>query len=689
MTRPVSIRRSLLLNLVLVIALLSGGILVITYWDSRRKAGELAESLTNRSLQQTEDRLRAFFDPVVKLLLVARAWGMDGVLDSADARRMDNLFVPLVERHEPVSSVMIADERGQEYLLLRTAGRWQTRQTKRAEWGDRTFWREWTEEDSEPAESWRVLDYDPRMRPWFVGAMALRRQTQSGEHPTADSLVYWTEPYQFYTTKEPGITAAVSCDLPQGVVGVVGFDVALTDISKFTSDLPVGQRGGVAVLTNDRRIIGLPRPSIGPDLLDENARRNALLRHPLDLGWQLAKDASDAILARGPDQQDAVRFASGGEHWWVQAKPFDLTTDRPLWITVVVPEEDLLGAFARVRIPVLVVSILVLLGAVVRAIVLSRRFSRPIEDLVAASDRISHGNLDPGKPIGSPIVEVRRLAEAQERMRVALRSLLKIERDLHVARQIQQNTFPRQLPEIEGFQIAAWSEPADETGGDTYDVIGYQPGRDGSTNILVEGKADRAILLLADATGHGIGPALSVTQVRAMLRMAARVGEDFPGIARHMNEQLCADLTDGRFVTAWLGQINAGQRTLTSLSAGQGPILRYDVARSATELIPVNTFPFGIVKDLDVSPPRPIPLRPGDIVAVLSDGVFESAARSGELFGLDRVSDLLVRHKGATAREILDAVRAALDEFTEDVPPADDRTGIILKCTEEGAKFAQ
>ena len=683
MVRPVTIRRSLLMNLVAVILLLSGGILVITYADARRKAGELAESLTSRSLLQIEDRLRAFFDPVVQQLLVARSWGTDGLLDSDDAERMDRLFAPVIQHYRPISSVIIADEHGREYLLLRTADRWQTRQTRREEWGDRTFWREWTDGDSHLQESWRTLDYDPRWRPWFRGAMELRRPSRSGGQPPDASAIYWTEPYEFYTTKEPGITAAVTYDTPQGIVGVIGFDVALTDISKFTAEIKVGRRGGAAVLTDDRRIIGLPRPSIGPAFPDEAARRNALLKHPVELGWQLAKDACDAIQSRPADQQGAVRFSSGGEHWWVQAAPFGLTTDRPLWATVVVPEEDLLGAFARVRVPVAVVSILVFVGAVARAFVLARRYSRPIEELMVASDRISHGNLEPGKPVASPIKEVRRLAEAQERMRIALRSLLKIERDLQVARQIQQNTFPQQLPVFEGFEIAAWSEPAEETGGDTYDVIGYRPGSGGAPNMLVEGKAERAILLLADATGHGIGPALCVTQVRAMLRMAARVGEDLGGIARHMNEQLCADLHDGRFVTAWLGQINAAEHTLTSLSAGQGPILRYDAAHATTELIPVNTFPFGIVKDLDVSVPNPIPLGPGDIVAVLSDGIFEGAGKSGELFGLERVSDVIIRHKGATAAEILQAVRTALDGFTEGVPAADDRTGIILKRTEE------
>jgi DNA-binding response OmpR family regulator len=121
--------------------------------------------------------------------------------------------------------------------------------------------------------------------------------------------------------------------------------------------------------------------------------------------------------------------------------------------------------------------------------------------------------------------------------RRARESLLRIERDLQVARRIQRSTFPRVLPALHGFEIDAWSEPAEETAGDTYDVIGFRGnGREGPVSFSTD-DADRAILLLADATGHGIGPALSVTQVRAMLRMAVRMQTDLPKIALHMNER--------------------------------------------------------------------------------------------------------------------------------------------------------
>jgi phosphoserine phosphatase len=266
--------------------------------------------------------------------------------------------------------------------------------------------------------------------------------------------------------------------------------------------------------------------------------------------------------------------------------------------------------------------------------------------------------------------------------RAARESLLRIERDLQVARRIQRSTFPRVLPALHGFEIDAWSEPAEETGGDTYDVIGFRGnGREGPVQFSTD-DADRAILLLADATGHGIGPALSVTQVRAMLRMAVRMQTELSKIALHLNEQLCADLPGGRFVTAWLGELNAADNSLVSFSAGQAPILHYQAATDRHHILPADTMPLGIADSLDMALGEPIALSPGDIVAVISDGMLEAMDPSGEQFGPDRTVEVISAHRGQRPIRIRAALRRAVAAFTGGAPAADDRTAIIIKCLE-------
>ena len=244
---------------------------------------------------------------------------------------------------------------------------------------------------------------------------------------------------------------------------------------------------------------------------------------------------------------------------------------------------------------------------------------------------------------------------------------------------IQRSTFPRRLPALQGFEIDAWSEPAEQTAGDTYDVIGYQGDVDRGVQQFSDDDADHAILLLADATGHGIGPALSVTQVRAMLRMAVRMQLDLVRIATHMNDQLCADLPGGRFVTTWLGDLDAAAGTLTSLSAGQAPILRYHAARDAFDVLPADTMPLGVLSPLEVAPADPIRMSPGDIVAVISDGLLEATNAAGQQFGVDRTMQIIAANRDGHPTAIRAALRRTVADFTDSAPAADDRTAIIIK----------
>jgi len=260
-------------------------------------------------------------------------------------------------------------------------------------------------------------------------------------------------------------------------------------------------------------------------------------------------------------------------------------------------------------------------------------------------------------------------------------SLLRLERDLQVARKIQRSTFPKQLPALRGFEIDAWSEPAEQTAGDTYDVIGYRSDGNGGVARFCDDDPDRAILLLADATGHGIGPALSVTQVRSMLRMAVRMQIDLTRIAGHMNEQLCADLPGGRFVTTWLGDLDARSGTLSSLSAGQAPILHYHADRDAFDVLPADTMPMGILSSLEIPETDPIRMAPGDVVAVISDGLIEAMDADRQQFGVERTMAVLAANRDRNPTRIRTALRRAVAEFTGGAPAADDRTAIIIKRT--------
>jgi phosphoserine phosphatase RsbU/P len=245
---------------------------------------------------------------------------------------------------------------------------------------------------------------------------------------------------------------------------------------------------------------------------------------------------------------------------------------------------------------------------------------------------------------------------------------LRLERELEVARIIQQSSFPAHIPQPQGYEIAVWNQPATQTGGDAYDVI---PTND----------EHRVTLLMADATGHGVGPALSVTQLCSMLRMAVRLGAGVSAIAQHANAQLSRDLPPGRFITAWLGEIDGQRHELRSLSAGQGPLLLWRAGVRQIESIAVDTVPLGVLDALPANAGRTIPLQPGDVFAAISDGVFEARNPSDVMFGVGRVSEALrgAATEGESAQAIIETVRAALEAFLEGRAADDDRTAIIVR----------
>jgi serine phosphatase RsbU (regulator of sigma subunit) len=673
MARSVSIRWSLLASISILIVLLSGAILGTTVFGERRTVETLSRSLIAQTIDQTVERLQRFFDPVTAGLLLLRSWGEAGLL-SADAETLNPMLVPLIRPYPQISALIVADQRGREYMLLRAGDEWRSRETRRDTWGTRTRWLEWTEAEATPVVSWRDLDYDPRTRPWYQGAGERRRR--AGAAGVSADPVHWTEPYTFFTLKAPGITASIAFDASDGLERVVGVDVLLDDISEYTTSLRPSPHGEVSVLSDGNRVIGLPRDR---RFADPVARRAAILKPPEALGIEVVANAVRAL--GGPAKADGgpVRFPSAGQPWWGQIRNFELSPERALSVVVAVPETDLLAGLGGIRRWILALTAAALALGILWAAGLARRYSRPIEALVRESDRISQGDLEGGATIRSTVAEVQRLASAHERMRGALRSLLKMERDLQLARQIQLSTLPDALPSVPGFELDAWSEPAEATGGDTYDVIGLDAVRG---EVVAAGPADRAVLLLADAVGHGIGPALLVTQVRAMLRMAVRAGQDLPTIVQRMNAQLAMDCRDGHFVTAWLGLLDGRTHTLTSVSCGQAPILHYWAGRRECASVAADALPLGIFDGIEAGMSAPRTFAPGDVLAVLSDGIFEARNGAKEQFGTERVMAVIRDHHHASGAEILAALRAAVASFTNGAPADDDRTAIIIKCRE-------
>ena len=241
----------------------------------------------------------------------------------------------------------------------------------------------------------------------------------------------------------------------------------------------------------------------------------------------------------------------------------------------------------------------------------------------------------------------------------------KMERELAVAREIQMRVLPQEVPILPGYDIAGWSRPADETGGDIYDIIGLPEGR--------------VVLLLGDATGHGIGPALSVTQVRAMLRVCIRLGAGFHDAFRHINDQLVDDLSSNRFVTAFLGALDVAAHRVEYHAGGQAPVVFFSHARDECEWLQSSTMPMGVLPGIPRKPPSSRDLEPGDILALMTDGVYEYENRDGEQFGEARVGGIIRENRDEPMARLVERIVAAVDQFAQGAPQNDDMTILLVR----------
>ncbi|WP_438015334.1 SpoIIE family protein phosphatase [Sorangium sp. So ce315] len=261
-------------------------------------------------------------------------------------------------------------------------------------------------------------------------------------------------------------------------------------------------------------------------------------------------------------------------------------------------------------------------------------------------------------------VAVQRTLLLEERM-----IKIKLEHDLTIARDIQQNILLRRLPRCPGYSLSAFSKPADDTGGDIYDVIRLDERSD----------APPLLLLLADAAGHGIGPALSITQFRAMLRIGLRLSADMDALMHHINHQLIEDLPNDRFITAFLGILDPTTHQLRYHAAGQGPLLHYRAAEGQVVWRDPSTVPLGMFKDLDLPQTPPLVMAPGDLLVLLTDGFYEYQDAAGQVFGKERVGDLIHRLHARPTSDILGALLAEVRRFAGSAKQIDDLTALLVK----------
>jgi phosphoserine phosphatase len=240
----------------------------------------------------------------------------------------------------------------------------------------------------------------------------------------------------------------------------------------------------------------------------------------------------------------------------------------------------------------------------------------------------------------------------------------KLRQEMEMARVVQMSSLPVTMPVVPGYDVYGTSIPASATGGDTFDLAQLAQG---------------LLVVLGDATGHGIAPALSVTQMQAMLRMAFRLGADLETAFTQVNNQLADTLPDDRFITAFIGLLDAPAHRMRYHSGGQGPIIHFHAATATCTRHKPTSFPLAAMPLKALRPAATLDLAPGDILLLLSDGIYEYQDTAGEQFGEERVEALVATHCGSPVAELSAILLQSVQRFARGAPQEDDITVVLVK----------
>jgi len=312
---------------------------------------------------------------------------------------------------------------------------------------------------------------------------------------------------------------------------------------------------------------------------------------------------------------------------------------------------------------------MVIVAAVVLAVMRARNFTVPITHLADAAGKLAGGDFDVTVDIATND-ELQQLGDVFNQVGPGMKERQKIKQSLELAREIQQHFLPSEDIELEHFQVAGLCRYCDETGGDYYDLF--------DLSAVAPGRAG---LVLGDVSGHGIPAAMLMISTGSILRNnAPRHGANLSAAITELNRHLVINSEPGKFMTLFYGLLDDKSKTLSWASAGHDPAIWYHAESGSFSEMENTGMPLGVLDNAQFDQANPVTLRTGDIIVIGTDGIWEAINSSDQMYGKERLTDLISLHKDKSARQIASLVVESVLEFCSDTPPADDITLLVIKC---------
>ncbi len=274
------------------------------------------------------------------------------------------------------------------------------------------------------------------------------------------------------------------------------------------------------------------------------------------------------------------------------------------------------------------------------------------EDAAAAVAEGAEDYLIKGENTGHQLSRTIKHTLERAQRRRADESLQLTAQQLRIAREIQFNLYPIVPPMVDGFEVAGRCFLAEEVGGDYFDYLELP---DGNWAIVV-----------ADAAGHGLGPALMMAQLNACLNTLALTTSDIGEILEKANAVLGPRMPGNRFITMMMLKIDAKAGVLRYGSAGHCPGYVMDGFGEMKAVLSSTQVPLGVSRGVKFPMGEAVKVESGDVVLMMTDGVFEASDGRGQLLGMERVVEYLRESRSGSADEIADGLYERIEAFSPD-----------------------
>jgi sigma-B regulation protein RsbU (phosphoserine phosphatase) len=243
--------------------------------------------------------------------------------------------------------------------------------------------------------------------------------------------------------------------------------------------------------------------------------------------------------------------------------------------------------------------------------------------------------------------------------------LRQLESELELSQIIQRALLPQQVPAISGYDIAAFSRPAQIVSGDYFDFLPFDDGTHG--------------FVVADVSGHGMSAGMLMSSLQTVFHTLAPETDSLVDVLKRINRLYIHNINFSTFVTLFFARLDPQTRTLSYASAGHNPPLLYRSSTQEYTWLKPTGAAIGLMEDYRIHL-ESVELKPGDVLLLYTDGIVEALNPLGdEQFDYGRLLEIVRQNEASSASELTQKLRQALSDFTQGSILADDITLVVCK----------